>query len=133
MGFDLFPVLEVDIPGIDPLAVQGKSVAAAMQKLGALAKAEGVTSLWDFYSESVDEAASFLASEGVDPAEVAIAPEEWFQPSEGLKTIRWMMSKLKAQPRLVSRSRQVLDDLRAWERVLAAADASGVRFHVTGG
>jgi hypothetical protein len=56
--------------------------------------------------------------------------EEWFDPAEGLRTVRSLLSYVRDNPASVKQGRGVCDDLEAAEEVLAAAREYGVRFHL---
>lgn len=130
MGVALYVVLEKDATGCDATSVPGKCLARAQDRLDAIAKERGLTPLGDFLSIAPEEAMAFLEGEGVAPEGLELPAEQWFDPADGLRTVRGLLDQLRHAPPDVPRLAGVLDDLEATERVLLAAEQHGVRFHL---
>lgn len=123
MGLALYIRLEREIPGFDPF-VNGKAVARAGDFTESTAKRLGVKPLMEFFS--VDEEAAALAEEsGVDSADV---PEQWFDPADGLITVRALITELEAHPSSVKGAANILEDLHEFESVLTRANEQKVRW-----
>lgn len=60
-----------------------------------------------------------------------IPEEQWFAPSDGLKTVRGLLIYVQDHPRKFKQSSLLLDDLREVEHYLAVAETEQVRFHLT--
>jgi hypothetical protein len=55
---------------------------------------------------------------------------EWFDPAEGLATVRALVRHLKANPTTLRKLDGVLDELEDLARDLAVAEQEGVRFRL---
>jgi hypothetical protein len=118
--------LERNIPGFEAF-VNGKAAAKAAELLDSLAKDAGVTPLSDFFGASAENLAEFAEDHGVDLKEMgAIPDEQWFSPEDGLKTLRALMQAAETQ----KLSNQILEDLKEFQKVLEAAAANGIRWHL---
>jgi hypothetical protein len=119
-------VLERTIPGVETF-INGKAVARAGELLDSLANDAGVSPLSNFFSASAEELTGFAADHGVNMKELGTAPsEEWFSPQDGLTTIAALMGA--AETRKMDET--ILQDLKAFQSVLRAAQANGVRWHL---
>jgi hypothetical protein len=130
MGVALYVALEKVVPGFDASSVCGKFLAKAQTSLDSIAKQQGITPLEEFISTAPEDLLAFLEDEGGVPEGVEIPPEEWFEPSEGLTTVRGLLHHLRHDPSAIRHARDVCDDLEAAARLLAAAAEQGVRFHL---
>ena len=158
MGVAYFVVSEHPVDGFDPVEAvpDGKSVARATDRLDALAVAAGVRPLPEFLSMSPEEAAAFggwVAPEDREPGMAypefgeeeppdpdQYPPEAWFEPAQGLATVRALIAAVEADPaaldatprrqRFAAAPADVLGDLRDIEAALARLEAAGVRWHL---
>jgi len=121
MGAALFIELEEEIPGFDPF-MDGKALSKASDPLDSIAKSLGVRPLMEFFSADPEMAAEFL------PEGVEAPAQSWFSAAEGLVTVRALHAHLTANSSSVQKPGQVLTDLANMERVLATAEASGVKW-----
>jgi hypothetical protein len=64
------------------------------------------------------------------PEGLEIPAEQWFEPAEGLMTVRGLLNHLRADPSGVRNIERVISDLEATEQVLVAAADQGVCFHL---
>lgn len=124
MGVGIYPKLERDIRGVDPLAVDGKALAA--EYFDSLAD-EGAESpfapISEMFSIDPEEAAGFAASEGVD---VEPPPVRWHSAADGVQAVRSALNRLREQ----NPTSRAIPDLEQIEKVLAAAASEGVRFYL---
>ncbi len=125
MGMGIYPKLERDIPGIDPLAIDGKGLAAEF--FGSL-ETEGPASpfapISEMFSINPEDAADFAAAEGVDAEPPAVT---WHSAGDGMQAVREALSRLRdTNPRS-----RAIGDLEQIEKVLEAAARAGVRFYLT--
>ena len=134
MGAALYIALEKDIPDVDPF-VDGKALSTAEKRLDALAKKLGVTALMDDFSVDPQDVLDFFESEaeatGEPMQEVPpFAAEKWFDPAEGLRTVRALRSYLITNTAELRNTKAVLRDLDDFEKVLDNALSHGVRWHL---
>jgi len=125
MGAALFIVLQREAKGVDASSVGGNFLSRNLEVLDALANKLKVQALGDFISINPEEASEFLEGEGVNADGLSLPSEKWFEPGEGLRTVRALLSaqqSAQADPRL-------LEDLKSCEQVLTAAEHAGVNFH----
>jgi hypothetical protein len=130
MSVALYVALEKEVPGFDASSVCGKLLAKAQESLDAIARRQGLTPLEDFIRAAPEDLLAFLEDSGGVPEGVEMPAEDWFAPSEGLKTVRGLLRHLRHDPSAVRHAEEVCDDLEAAGRVLAAAAQQGVRFHL---
>ncbi len=130
MSVALYIALEKEIPGFDASSVCGKHLEKAQAKLDGVARERGLTALGDFLSTDPEDVRAFFGVEGGMPEGLQLPAEQWFDPTEGLRTVRGLLSYVRENPAGVSRARGVREDLEAAEAVLLAATQHGVRFHL---
>lgn len=109
----------------------GKALARESDRLEAAARRRAVTGLAGFLSENPADLAAQLVADGFDPAKMRLPPELWFAAAEGLKTVRALAEHVGANLNDYKQPNPILRDLKAAEALLAAAEAAGVRFHLT--
>jgi hypothetical protein len=124
MGLALYVALEKEVPGVDASSVCGKALAKAQARLDGIARQHGLTPLEDFLSVAPEDVAALLGDEGEAPEGLGLPAEQWFDPADGLRTVRGLLTHGGDRPA------GVRDDLEATERVLLAARQHGVRFHL---
>ncbi len=127
MGAAFYPVLERNIENIDTIAVNGKSLSKYNQSLEEIAKLLAIKPLISFFGEDVSE---FLEDEGVEINENWETGEKWFEAVEGLKTISLLLGYLTKNPGTVESANYVIDDLRAFERILSEAQKQNIKWHL---
>lgn len=143
MSVALFIVAERPVEGLDTF-VDGKALAHCRPSeskarggrqtenyLEVLARAAGVRPLMEFISESPEDVQELLDEEDEDLPVIEVPPERWFLASEGLATVRGLLSQLSADPDGTAESEHVIADLRQFETILARLDAEGVRWHLS--
>ena len=142
MGVAFFIVAERPVEGLDTF-VDGKALAHCRpagtearggrqmgQHLEELARQAGVRPLMEFFSEDPDNIRSFLDEEDGEVSDIDIPPEQWFPASEGLVSVRGLLSYLATHPETTSDVERVIEDLRQFEEVLGQLDAAGVQWHL---
>jgi hypothetical protein len=102
----------------------------------------GLTPLTKFVwmtPEGAREYFEFLAKLGRDVSgALETYRERWFEPSDGLATVRGLIRAVEADEGIVrtrysiSIAEAVVIDLKDLEATLVAAETEGVRFHLTG-
>jgi hypothetical protein len=122
-----YVILEREIPGFD-VYVNGHALSKESNRLERLAKQIGVRPLLSFFSVSQGELTSLL--DGADPADLDITSEkeQWFSAEDGLKTVRALMDHLKKTQS--TDEGQLINELREFERVLAAAHEQNIGWHL---
>ena len=109
----------------------GKALARESDRLDAAARRRGVTALTALLSENRAALIAQLEADGFDPAKMRLPAEQWFAAADGLKSVRALAEHVGANLNDFKQPNPILRDLRAAEALLAAADAAGVRFHLT--
>jgi len=89
----------------------------------------GVVPLMQFYSAAPEELARFAEEHGMEMTRIKLTQEKWFDPEDGLRSVRGLISA--GERKGVVRTDPILDDLRAFEKVLEVAKVNGVRWHLT--
>ena len=111
MGVALYIALEKEIPGFDASSVCGKHLEKAQERLDGIAKELGLTPLGDFISMAPEDVLDFFEGEGGMPEGHEPPAEEWFDPAEGLRTVRGLLSHLREHPASVKQARGVSDEI----------------------
>ena len=129
MSMAYYVVLNGEHGDIDTL-LSGKALGHSDETLKEAAVKLCVTPLGDFYSSNWEEDREFVAAIGGDPECVPMVPEQWFSPSDGLNTVRAIREFVGQHPDRCEYAEGVIEDLNAFERVLLAADAAGLMWHL---
>jgi hypothetical protein len=128
MGAALYVVPERNVEGFD-IFTNGKALARCEQ-LDQLAELAGVRPLMEFFSQDAEEFVEFLEAEGVEPAPDAVPAEQWFLAEDGLLSVRGILSYLAANPNATPHVPAIIEDLKAFESVLARLGTEGIRWHL---
>jgi hypothetical protein len=122
-------VLEKKIPNLD-VYVNGNALSEDSDSLEEVAKKIGVPSLLSFFSASPEEVNSPLGDDGetAESLGIKVPTRKWFSAKEGLNTVRKLINHLEESEQ--SGSKQAISNLKEFERVLEAANQSGVRWHL---
>ena len=123
--------LQSEIPAMAAYtkAGTGKALAHESERLNSAARRKDVVPISGMLSENPAALMAQLVEEGFDPAKMRIPPEEWFQPVQGLKTIRALIDHVNANLNDFKQPNPILRDLKAVDAVLTAAQSAGVQFH----
>lgn len=119
MGAALYIVAK-DKPEEMDLFVNGKALSKAGARLSSAAKKTGARELMSFFSQNPDDAAEF-----VDDVS-ALPREQWFDPVDGLTTVRALLSHFSASPA----DSAIVDELREFESVLQRLKDARLRWHL---
>lgn len=120
MGVAIYPEIEGSSDGW-PDDINGKFLARALEHLDKAAKAAKVQPLMAFHSMTHEQ----MAAEGIEDA-----AELWFDPLEGLKTVRALLEYIRRDSEQINASDEVQGDLEATERYLSVAVESGKGWHL---
>ena len=120
------PDLEDDLQGF-----MGRAMSHAEKALDKVAKKLKVTALNDFVS--LDEGDQELMREmieesGGDASEIEITPPTWFDPADGLKTVRAMRAHLINDPKAIGKSAEIVTELTELETMLTLIAKKKGRF-----
>lgn len=131
MATSLYIVVEGDDPGFD-IFVNGHALARNEDALERLAGRLSVRPLLDFFSADENSMALLLEQGGGNPEWMNHLPDpQWFDPSDGLVTMRALIAFLEDAPAaLGSETSQVLSELREYERVLRKTGLRDLRWHL---
>jgi hypothetical protein len=127
MSVAWYVVLEREIAGVDA-RVNGKALGRAGKVLEMLAKELGVPGLMQFYSVAPEELAGLVEEHGIDRTRIKLTQEKCFEAEDGLRSVRGLIRA--GERKGVVGSDPIVDDLRAFEKVLEAARVKGVRWHL---
>lgn len=64
-----------------------------------------------------------------DPEGLSGSPPDWFDPPDGLSTVRGLLAELKQNAKAIKDCEKVAEDLKVIEKDLALAKQKGVKFH----
>jgi len=133
MALAIIVTLEKELPesAAYAKAASGKALAREADRIDSTARRKGVTQPTALLSESQAALIAQLQAEGFDPAKMRLPPEQWFAAAEGLKTVRAIAEYVSSNLNDFKQPNPILRDLKAAETLLIAADAAGVRFHLT--
>ncbi len=106
---------------IDLVSSDTMARAAVVEKLDMMARAEDVILLENYCSPTVSEMLSSLVGE--DEAGAL----KWFDPKDGLDTVRGLLAYLRRKPTTV---RGVSADLKAFEKALDQAVRQKIKFRL---
>jgi hypothetical protein len=131
MAASLYIVVEGEDPGFD-IFVNGHALARNEDALERLADRLNVRPLLEFFSADENSMALLLEQGAANPEWAHHLPQpQWFDPAEGLRTIRALMDFLIATPTaLGSETQPVLNELREYDRVLHKTAKHELRWHV---
>jgi hypothetical protein len=124
-------LLESDIPGVEVNADAGKALLYYQHQIDSLADDLGLPPLSGFFRPDRAGVAAFLLSQGVEPDEDALPEEEWFEPDDGLVTVRGLLKRLRDDASAVPQGDKVIADLEEIERALVPAEKNAIRFRLT--
>lgn len=123
MGAALYIVVENKPEDMD-VFVNGKALPEAGERLTAAATQAGVKELMSFFSASPEQAAEFM-----DGYASGMPPEQWFEPADGLATVRALLVHCTASA--LEADAGVARDLREFETVLERVKQAGLRWHLS--
>jgi hypothetical protein len=123
-------ILEGEVPGIAPAAGSGKSLLYFQRQIDDLAKRLKLSPLSGFFSRSRADILAYLQDAGVERDPESVPDEQWFDPADGLATVRGLLDSLREDPTSVPDPVKIIADLEQIESALVGAAESGVRFHL---
>ena len=131
MAASLYIVVEGEDPGFDTF-VNGHALARNEDALERLAESLHVAPLLQYFSADENSMCLLLEHGAGDPEWARNLPEpQWFDPADGLVTIRALKRYLIASPvSLGSETPHVLNELREYERVLEKARKYKLRWQL---
>jgi len=122
--------LERDLPAAQAIAVDGKALVFRQHDLDEIAERLKVPGLTEFLSVDPAAMGQYLRQQGLDPDSFPIPDEEWFEPAEGLATVRGLLAHLRADAGAVLDSFRIVRDLAAIEQILTLAAQEQIHFHL---
>ncbi len=128
--------LERDLPDAAASAAyakarNGKALFRESDRLDAVARRRGATPPTALLSEDPAALRAEMEAQGFDPSKMRIPPELWFDPAEGLRTVRALAEHVATLPNDFKQPSPILRDLKAVEALRVAAEAAGVKFHLS--
>jgi hypothetical protein len=131
VGFGLLITLEREIPGVDPDDFAGRAVAAARHDLESIAQDLDLPGLGEFVSFGRAEAEALAEDMKFDTPTAGKSTARWFSSARGLEVVRALTGHLEKSPDEVNDPDAVLEELRAVERILEAAERESVGFRLS--
>ncbi len=131
MAASMYIVVEGEDPGFD-IFVNGRSLARHEDALEHLALRLGVRPLIEFFSAD-ENSMSLLIEEGAGNHDLLrrLPPPQWYQPADGLTTVKALLEALEADPQqLGTEGEQVLSELLEYAQVLKKTIARKLRWHL---
>ena len=131
MAASMYIVVEGEDPGFD-IYVNGRALARQEAAIERLAHTLGVQPLLDFFSAD-ENSMALLIQEGAGNPDLLhrLPPPQWFDPADGLATIRELIAALEMEPRRVgSETAAVLSELLEYECVLRKTAERGLKWHL---
>jgi hypothetical protein len=131
MAASLYIVVEGEDPGYD-IFVNGHAMARNEDALERLAERLNVNPLLEFFSADENSMALVMnQGAGIREQFHSLPRPQWFDPSEGLLTVRALIDFLATAPAAIgSETLPVLIELREYERVLSKTSQRGLRWHL---
>jgi hypothetical protein len=131
MAASLYIVVEGEDPGFD-IFVNGHALARNEDALDRLAESLAVAPLLQFFSADENSMCMLLEQGAGDPVWARHLPEpQWFDPAQGLITVRALIEFLSETPvSFGSETQPVLTELREYEIVLAKTLKHHLRWHI---
>ena len=110
--------------GVLDTSVRGQALGSLRSKLlDRVCSNAGVESLFSFCSQDPEELAGMFGGDASDyPSEL------WFDADKGLMAIQGLRDYLRSSPDSIASSKEVIDDLEDYERVLIALKSENNRF-----
>lgn len=131
MAVSMYIVVEGEDPGFD-IFVNGQALARNEDALEQLAERLKVSPLLEFFSADENSMSLLLEQGAGNPEWASHLPQpQWFNPSDGLLTVRTLIDFLAAAPAaLGSETQAVVFELREYERVLRKTAQHGLQWHL---
>ena len=132
MSVTLYISLQRPIKGVKPNAGDRVLILLAERELKVAARKLKVRPLEDFFSYDLSDISGLLDNGG--ERKLTGPPVQWFEPEEGLRTIQALLRYVEQNAPVMldgeDRTKDMLDELRDCEAVLARAARSGVKFRM---
>jgi hypothetical protein len=109
----------------------GKALGRELEKLDFAARCEDIPSITSRLSESQTSLIEQLKNQGFDPSKMRLPIEQWYSAADGLTILRTLAEYVNAKLNDFKQPNPILRELKAAEALLAAAQATDVRFHFT--
>src|SRR5579864_989898 len=122
--------LERDLPGVEIATGSGVTLLYLQRQIDELAERLELQPLSRFFSTNPEAVSTYLAEQGLNPAEFDLPDEEWYDPADALETIRGLLTAIRAEPESIPKGDRIVSDLEGIEQVLALAAQQDVRFHL---
>lgn len=124
MGMGIFPQIEKDIEGIDPLKVCGRALYDAVYHPAHKKAHDPVIQLEQFIGYDAEELAGYVSDLGVDTDELPIPEPTWFDAKEGIQVFETILTSSHIDEDALKDAKHILD-------ILKAAEKEKIRFYLT--
>ncbi len=131
MSASMYIVVEGEDPGFD-IFVNGQALARNEDSLERLAEKLSVAPLLEFFSADRNSMALLLDQGAGNPDWSRNLPQpQWFQPEQGLRTVRALLDFLAMAPTALGSDSEAIDrELREYEIVLRKTSQRNLRWHL---
>ena len=131
MAASFYIVVEGEDPGFD-IFVNGHALARNEDALERLAESLGVPPLLQFFSADENSMCVLLEQGAGDPNWAHHLPKpQWFDPADGLTTVRALIRYLTQSPvAFGSETQPILLELREYQTVLTKTEKHHLRWHL---
>jgi|DewCreStandDraft_4_1066084.scaffolds.fasta_scaffold123532_2 hypothetical protein len=123
-------VYEIDVGAPRLGSAAGKSLLYYHHQIDELARQLGLVPLSAFFSRDPGDILRYMREMGVEPDPANLPDEEWFEPTEGLATVRGLLVHLQTHTTDLPEPARIVADLQLVEQSLLLAIDHGVRFHL---
>jgi hypothetical protein len=131
MSASMYIVVEGEDPGFD-IFVNGQALARNEDALERLAERLSVSPFLEFFSADRNSMALLLDQGAGDPEWTRNLPQpQWFQPEDGLRTVRALQDFLAMAPAALGSDTEIVArELREYETVLRKTSQRALRWHL---
>ncbi|MFL5342061.1 MAG: hypothetical protein ACJ8F7_18100 [Gemmataceae bacterium] len=126
-----YVLLERDLPGVEVSTDGGRALLYFHHHIDELAARLELPLLSGFFCPDRAGVLDYLRAQGVEPDPEMLPEEEWFEPADGLLTVRRLLGHLRDEPAALPSRDKIAADLEEVERILTPADRDGVRFRLS--
>src|SRR5437870_1715057 len=126
-----YVLLQRELADLEVSTGGGRALLYFHRQIDDLAMRLGLAPLSGFFRPDRAGVLEYLRGQGVEPDPESLPDEDWFEPSEGLATIRGLLAHLRGDVQAVPSGEKVIGDLEEIERVLDPAERDGVRFRLS--
>jgi hypothetical protein len=119
-------VFEDEVPPHGIIGGDHLLLSKRYDELDSVAQEAGLATLTSFMSQDPEDLEEFLED---DAGQLELPPMEWFDPEDGLKAVESLIGFLDSNPKSITKSKEILEDLKVVKSELEAAVRENMKFH----